>query len=119
MTDPLSVAAGIAGLVMFAGATLTKGYSVVHSLQNSSKDVHHLLMELSQLTGVLVAIESQANAAKKGPTATLPGYGETSKILDSSVVDCRKTVREASEILEKLEKSRQAVLAAKWQFLKG
>lgn len=117
MTDPLSVAAGITGLTMFAGATLTKGYSIVLSLQNSGKDVQQLLTELSQLTGVLVGIESQANAAKKNSIVVPPGYRETSKILDSSIIDCQKTVREVSEILEKLKKSRKAVLAVKWQFL--
>lgn len=51
MADPLSITAGVVGLLAFAGSTLTKGYSILQSLQHSKNDVNQLLIELSQLTG--------------------------------------------------------------------
>ena len=38
MADPPSIAAGVVGLLAFAGSTLTKGYSILRSLQDSKND---------------------------------------------------------------------------------
>jgi hypothetical protein len=65
MADPLSVVAGVTGLLCIAGAILKKGYSVARSLTGSTKTVHCLLMQLSQLTGVLVAPEAQEKEAQE------------------------------------------------------
>ena len=117
MTDPFSIAAGVVGLLAFAGTTLTKGYSILQSLQDSKKDVNQLLIELSQLTGILVAIEAQEKESNKRVESDQMGADAAPKILDSSISACRETLKKVWTILHKLEKSRRAVLAIKWQFL--
>jgi hypothetical protein len=42
---------------------------------------------------------------------------EISRALESTIIDCRKSINKVSETLKKLEKSRKATLAIKWQFL--
>lgn len=117
MGDPLSITAGVVGLLAFAGKTLTKGYSILQSLQDSKIDVNRLLIELSQLTGILVAIEAQEKEVNKRVDVEQSGANTISHILDSSVSSCRKMMEKVWDILQKLEKSRRAVLAIKWQFL--
>ena len=117
MADPLSVAAGIVGLLAFAGTALTKGYCVLRSLQGSKNDVERLLAELSQLTGVLVAIEAQEKEIKKNSDVERREASSVSEILESSIPGCRKMMDRVSNIIQKLERSRRAVLVVKWQFL--
>ena len=117
MTDPFSIAAGVVGLLAFAGTTLTKGYSILQSLQDSKKDVNKLLIELSQLTGILVAIEAQEKESNKRVESGQMGANAASRIPDSSISTCREMLKKVWNILHKLEKSRRAVLAIKWQFL--
>lgn len=59
MGDPVSITAGVVGLLAFARSTLTRGYSILQSLQDSKNDVNQLPIQLSQLTGILMAIEAQ------------------------------------------------------------
>lgn len=117
MADPLSITAGIVGLLAFAGSTLTKGYRILRSLQDSSKDVKLLLAELSQLTGILVAIEAQEKDLSQRAHVEDEEASPNSRMLEPSVSSCRKVVEEVWDILHKLETSRRAVLAIKWQFL--
>ena len=117
MGDPLSITAGIVGLLAFAGSTLTKGYGILQSLQDSKTDVNRLLIELSQLAGILVAIEAQEKEVNKKVDVEPYGVNAIPPILDSSISDCRKVVEKMWDILQKLEKSRRTVLAIKWQFL--
>ena len=117
MADPLSITAGVVGLLAFAGRTLTKGYSILQSLQDSKNDVKQLLVELSQLTGILAAIEAQEKELNKRVDVEQHGPNTIPHILDSSLSGCRKMLEKVWDILQKLERSRRAVLAVKWQFL--
>ena len=117
MADPLSITAGVVGLLAFAGSTLTKGYSILHSLKESKNDLKQLLIELSQLTGILVAIEAQEKELEKTISREGPGDNANPHILESSISSCRKMVGKVSGLLQKLEKSRRVVLTIKWQFL--
>jgi len=116
MADPLSVAASVTGLLTLAATALTKGYAILRSLQGSSKEVERLLTELSQLTGLLCALSAQKEQAERTTEVEGPRNAEISQVLESSLNDCRKTMKKLQEILEKLEKSRKAILAIKWQF---
>lgn len=117
MADPLSIAAGVTGILGFAGVTLTKGYAVLRVLSEGRNEIQRLLGELSQLTGILVAIDAQEKEAKKNVGAELVDSKSISKSLDSILAECRKTLRNVWEILEKLEKSRRVVSLVKWQVL--
>jgi chromosome segregation ATPase len=117
MADPLSVAAGVTGLLAFAATAITKGYSILRSLQGSGKEVQRLLTELSQLTGLLCAIVAQEEQTEQIADADETKNAEISQVLESSLNECRKTMKKLKEILEKLEKSRKAVLTIKWQFI--
>ena len=117
MADPLSIASGIVGLLAVAGTTLTKGYCILRSLQGSKSDVERLLIDLSQLTGVLVAMEAREKEINKKVHVEQPEADSISRLLDSSIPGCRNMMNKISDIMQKLEKSRRAVLAIKWQFL--
>ena len=117
MTDPFSITAGVVGLLAFAGSTLTKGYSILQSLQDSKNDVNQLLIQLSQLTGILVAIEAQEKESNKRVDSSKMGTNVAPPILDPSISTCREMLGKVWNILHKLEKSRRTVLAIKWQFL--
>ena len=129
MADPLSIAAGVAGLLTFAAQTLTKGYGLVKSLKGSNEQVKQMLAELSQLAGVLAAIEAQektskarAQAGASQPTSASIGSalvqpGNVPAIFNTSIRDCKKLVKKVSDILDKLDKNRKAVLAIKWQLI--
>jgi ABC-type transporter Mla subunit MlaD len=58
MADPLSIAAGVVGLLTFAGSAITQGYQLSQAMGESRKDIARLLAELAQLTGLLVAIDA-------------------------------------------------------------
>ena len=117
MADPLSVAAGVVGLLAFAGSTLTKGYSILQSLQHSKNDVNQLLIELAQLTGILVAIEAQEKKSNKRIDVEQYGADAVPQILDPSISSCREMLKKVWNILHKLEKSSRTALAIKWQLL--
>ena len=115
MADPLSIAAGVTGLLAFAATTLTKGFTIVKTLQGSASEVKRLLGELSQLTGVLVAIEAQEGKPKRSqPRVEEDGI---SKILNASVRDCRELLKKTTAVFDRLGKSRKATMAVKWVFI--
>ena len=117
MADPLSIAAGVTGLLAFAASSLTKGFAIVRSLQGSATDVKRLLAALSGLTGILVAIEAQENKLKVSQPQRQ--HDRISKIIGSSVDDCQKLLKNIATTFEKLEKSRKAALAVKWVFMES
>ena len=85
MGDPLSIITGVVSLLAFAGNALTKEYSILQSLQDSKHDVMRLLIELSQLTGILVAIEAQEKEVNKRVDVEQSKANAIPHILDSSV----------------------------------
>ena len=108
MSDPLSITAGVTSLLVFAGAMLSKGYSIVHLLKASTEEVERLLAELSQLTGILVGIEAQKKQSPSTASKT------NASVLNDAVARCRKTLQHVQQTLESLGRSRKAVLAIKW-----
>ena len=117
MAEPLSIAAGVVGLVSFAGSTLAHGYTVLHSLQNSKEDITRLLTELSQLTGILAALRAQEHPLQPNSDEDNTDPRSLPEIIQSSVTDCHQAIKRVDRILSKLETSRRAVMAVKWQFL--
>ena len=108
MADPLSIAAGVTGLLAFAGSTLSKGYSIIQSLKGSREEVQRLLVELSQLTGILFGLEAQDKQTLGEPLT------RQASVLDDAVSRCRKTLQQVQRLLEGWERSRKAALAITW-----
>ena len=64
-----------------------------------------------------MAIEAQEKESNKRVDLSKIGANAAPKILDSSTSTCHEMLKKIWNILHKLEKSRRAVLAIKWQFL--
>lgn len=64
-----------------------------------------------------MAIEAQEKDANEGAVIQQRETNPISHVLDSSVLKFRRMMERVWEILQKLEKSRRAVLAIKCQFL--
>jgi len=57
MADPLSIAASCAGLLSLAIQVIQTGYATVHSIKDFGDDIRKIMREVSQLTGLLTAME--------------------------------------------------------------
>ena len=64
-----------------------------------------------------MVIEAQEKESNKRVDSSKMGANAAPQILESSISTCREMLEEVWNILHKLEKSRRAVLAIKWQFL--
>ena len=112
MVDPLSIAAGISGLLVFAKSSLTKGYAIVGSSQGAATEISRLLGELSHLTGVLAALEAQEDKLKSFEFGA--GNENFSEILGSSIGACQELLKEITTILDGLEKDGKVTLAIEY-----
>jgi hypothetical protein len=133
MADPLSIAAGVVGLLTFAGLTVSKGYQLLHDIQGSKAEVQQVLTSLARLTGILATIEAQqkadpgpAKVSMPPPSSPLisqrsPPIGRerersvtmVSQVVESCLQETRKLIKDVSDVLEKFQKSRRAVLTIK------
>ena len=118
MADPLSISAGVTSLLAFASTALSQGYTIVQSYKQSGAEVNRLLVELSQLTGILAAVDAQERKTTDEAINTSVAYGSVSEILNASIVECRKTLQSLEKMLNKLDKSGKLVRSVQWQ-LKG
>jgi hypothetical protein len=57
MTDPLPVAASVAGLVSLAGAVLSKCYTFTCGVANAPNEAKRLADEVTNLAGILAAVQ--------------------------------------------------------------
>jgi hypothetical protein len=60
MSDPLSVAASIAGLITIADIVVRKGYCYLHDLKDVEKDAKKLIDEVNVLSGILHSLKNVA-----------------------------------------------------------
>ena len=66
MADPLSIAAGIAGLITLADIVIERTYKTIVAFKTSSKDAQRLILEVQSLAGILKglqALEVQVSSA--------------------------------------------------------
>jgi hypothetical protein len=71
MSDPLSVAGTIAGLVGVAIQLSQVSYQYVASIKGSSKAWSSYIQELSALTAVLLRLQAAAEVPERGSTLTI------------------------------------------------
>ena len=70
--DPLSITAGAIGILAFAGSTISTGYALAQSLKTDHRELlERLLAQLTQLTGIIVAIQPQESNAPASLTSSL------------------------------------------------
>lgn len=115
--DPLSITAGVVGLITFAGTVISKGYQLLSTIKVSRHNVTELLDSLSTLTGILTAFKAQYNTNTSPPSSST-SQASIAGLLASSVVDCERTVKSVEQILDKIQKCRTLVLAAKLNAMK-
>jgi hypothetical protein len=96
MTDPISAASGIAGLITLAGATISKCYTYGCAVSGAPKEMKSLVDETTNLSGLLIGLQGLITAER------VPVSQQTN--LMKSIEDCQFTLR---EILDALEETRQ------------
>lgn len=110
MADPLSIAASVAGLLSLAGATISKGYSIVSSVRSFPKDVEQLLREAAALNYLISQLISSATGPRNMALGALKKYG--------TLQDCEETIKALDGILAKcLPKDKQAFRNATMQMI--
>lgn len=118
MAEALGIAASVVSLLTFAGSAIIKGYQISQAAGKGCQDVARLLAELAQLTGVLVAIDTQLKRSSGGVKAA---RGEQASkiegILQASLLETRKLIADATSTLEKLENSRKIMVPVKLKLL--
>jgi hypothetical protein len=117
MSDPLSVAASIAGLITIADVVVRKSYQYLRSLQNVEKPAKKLIDEVNVLYGILRSLKNVAEYLEsedyKFDPATQIHY----------VHSCQQSLKRIQELLDKAEpsstpRSRNIKKKLKWPFAK-
>lgn len=123
MTDPLSVAASVAGLISLAGAVLGKCYAYTSGVVNAPNEAKRLTDEVTNLAGVLATVQditshSEHDADAKDITNALQSCETTllelESLLNSRSYQSRipRTQRTFNRILWPLTKTKTSELVA-------
>ena len=101
MTDPLSIAASIAGLLSLAGPILAEGYTYIASVRDSPNALKQLLSEISRLEAVLGQIDELASesATNNSIVQTQCARQRISEVITPD------TVKTASDLLKSVHAS--------------
>jgi len=93
MTDPLSIAASIAGLLSLAGPILAEGYTYIVSVRDSPNALKQLLSEIARPGAILGQIDELAR--------------ESVTALENSIseVITADTIKTASDLLKAVQSS--------------
>jgi len=76
MTDPLSIASGVAGLLTLAAALMQIGSEYTRSIPNCPNEVQQLVAEVSILTAALEQLSALADRC----SVDLPGDGDLDRL---------------------------------------
>lgn len=117
MTDPLSVAAGVAGLVALAGSTSKIFYQFFHSIHEAPNTARELASGLFSLNIVL----SQVQEVLLNPDFVQQSEDHEAKALDESLTRCARLLK---SIEKKVVRSglthegtiRKAWASVRWSF---
>ena len=111
--DPLSIAAGIAGLITLAGELSRSLVAYGKAVKHEREDLQRLLTELSLLQSLLQRLDSFLRSS--GVTGVT--FHQTSA-LEASLAVCKETALDLNERLRKLEAVglSRAVERLKWPF---
>jgi len=113
--DPLSAAANMAGLITLASSAVRLCYTYLSTVNDYHREVQAITNEVTQLFGLLHAIQPLLNdgAESQGPDLLLLSMTDRSQncvteaiqpILPADEIDsCKRTLEEITEILGKLK----------------
>jgi hypothetical protein len=91
MTEPLSIASGIAGLIALSTAVLTAGYKYLSSVSSAPEDFKNLVRETASLGAVLSQLFSHSLSE------------ETAQQNDPNLISQKNTLRDCEETLRNIE----------------
>jgi len=94
--DPLSLAAGIAGLVQISGLVISCCYDYGCAVSSAPTEQRQLLTEITTLSGLLIGLQFRANADSSNTsdsTYVMAGMGDT-------VRECQVMLKEVADRLE-------------------
>ncbi|KAF4812999.1 Vegetative incompatibility protein HET-E-1 [Colletotrichum tropicale] len=97
MTDPLSIAASIAGLISLADVVFIRLVKFGRSVKNAEKEIQDLSKEVNLLGGVLNSLVGLARALQEGDFDT--------NLRMHNIEDCSDTLKDIDNKLQKLEAS--------------
>ncbi len=100
--DPFSLATGLAGLVALASSILSVSYKYGSAVINGNKTVKSLATELRDIRTVLENLEALVQDANISST---PYYPKASSKLNTTVMECRSTLQELHEKLQKRQEA--------------
>ena len=110
--DPLSLAAGIAGLVSLTDLVVTKGRKYLKAVQECEHEVRNLILETDIFCG---AIERLARAVEENEEEEEEEYTRGTRVakVPDYVVACQRTLNEILNVLVSFErKASRAALAS-------
>ena len=93
MTDPISVAFGIAGLVTLADVVFSRLFTYVQGVKGANKEIITLSSEVSALYGILNRLRLFSDQLEAG--------GFDPVIQDQHIQSCRQTLDKVQKILER------------------
>jgi hypothetical protein len=109
MADPLSIAAGIAGLLAFTGAVISKGYSVA-SRGAEMRHLATLLREAANLSGILAGVNARLSSL--GPSFPT-GDSVEPGVLVAKIDACKQALDDMNSLLNRIDKTSTVGLLVK------
>jgi hypothetical protein len=113
MADPLSIAAGIAGLLAFTGAVISKGCSVASAVASGGAEMRHLatlLRETANLSGILAGVNARLSSL--GPSFPT-GDSVEPEALVAKIDACKQALDETNSLLIRIDKTSTVGLLVK------
>ena len=101
--DPLSIAAGVTGLLAFTGTVISKGYSIASSI-SGLQNLTTLLQETTSLSGTLAGINARLSCPD-------PNSAVLAKDLEAKIDGCKQVLGEINMLLDKSTKLGRVRLA--------
>ncbi len=90
MTDPLSIATGVAGIISLAGVVIGQCYRYGCGVSDAPDEARRLVFEVTGLSGILVGVQGLVKQSD------LPGYQ-----IESVLKDCKLVLESLSSRLQK------------------
>src|SRR6266516_2121125 len=102
MADPVSIAAGVTGLLAFSGKIISLCYGYGHTVALAPKEMDKLRQEIMNISGILLGLQAFIEAERKtqGSHASKKGASILrAPSIGRSIQACQQTL---SEIVDKI-----------------
>ena len=112
MSDPISLATGIAGLISLSLGVTKAAHQYIHGVRKSSKYIEDFLQELAALTDVLRQLEAFLKKDEAGERS----FDQTS-VLVKTYEACRSSLEKTQSTLQRRINEHKLLKALTWPFV--